>query len=129
MNVKHKILLSINLVVLLFSLFLSYKSFVNASRKEGVKVVNKTVIDKVVVHDTLTISAVGDCTLGTDSRYGYTGSFLEVAEQNNYDFSYFFKGVKSVLGQDDLTIANMESVFTEATTRANKKFTFKRAIL
>lgn len=74
---------------------------------------------------TLTISAVGDCTLGWDDRSSYTNSLpYELNAQNN-DYSYFFRGVYDILSNDDLTIANLETTFTDCTTRADKKFTFK----
>lgn len=73
---------------------------------------------------TFTISAVGDCTLGTDENFDPDTSF--VAKYNEVgDPSYFFAGVKSVLGADDLTIANLEGTLTTATERADKTFAFK----
>jgi len=77
------------------------------------------------VNTTLTISAVGDCTLGRDERGNYYNSLPYFLEINNNDYSYFFKEVYDILSNDDLTIANLESVFTDATVRADKKFTFK----
>lgn len=73
----------------------------------------------------VTISAVGDCTLGRDDRSSYTYSLPYVFENQNNDPSYFFAGVYEILNNDDLTIANLEGTFTDATVRANKRFTFK----
>lgn len=75
----------------------------------------------------ITVSAVGDCTLGTDTHFGYKGSFTNVLEEQNRDFSYFFDGVSSILENDDLTIANLETTFTDAdeSYRVDKKFNFK----
>ncbi len=73
----------------------------------------------------ITISAVGDCTLGLDDDYGYQNSLPDVLEQNEHDYSYFFSGVKDVLGNDDLTIANLEGPFTTNEQKRDKKFTFK----
>lgn len=73
----------------------------------------------------ITISAVGDCTLGTDTNFGYPKSFTNVLDEQNRDFSYFFNGVHDILSNDDLTIANLETTFTDATTRVDKKFNFK----
>lgn len=73
----------------------------------------------------ITISAVGDCTLGRDDKYDYTNSLPYVLDQNNYDYSYFFDGVKDVLENDDLTIANLEGPFTTFDQKRDKKFTFK----
>lgn len=73
----------------------------------------------------LTVSAVGDCTLGRDDRGNYYNSLPYFLEQNNNDYSYFFKEVYNILSNDDLTIANLESVFTDSNVRADKQFTFK----
>ena len=71
------------------------------------------------------ISAVGDCTLGRDDRGSYAYSLPYYLETNNYDYSYFFKGVYDILSNDDLTIANLEGTLTDSTDRAEKQFTFK----
>ena len=71
----------------------------------------------------ITISAAGDCTLGTDERFNYARSLNAYYEKNGA--SYFFKNVKHIFEADDLTIANMEGTFTDSTTRANKTFAFK----
>ncbi len=75
---------------------------------------------------TLTISAVGDCTLGTDTNFG-SGNFKDVFEEVNGDYSYFFKGVEEFLKEDDLSIANLEGPFTEVGEeyRVDKTFNFK----
>ena len=70
---------------------------------------------------TITISAVGDCTLGSDSRY----NSLFVSKYKEKGADYFLKNVKSVFKKDDLTLVNLEGTLTGATTRANKTFTFK----
>ncbi|MCH5167318.1 MAG: CapA family protein [Erysipelotrichales bacterium] len=81
--------------------------------------------EPIVEENSITISAVGDCTLGWDDRSTYTNSLPYVLEEQNNDYSYFFAGVYDVLSNDDLTIANLEGPLTEATARADKKFTFK----
>lgn len=73
----------------------------------------------------IVISAIGDCTLGTDSNFGYERSFPDILDSQNRDFSYFFSGVYDVLSNDNLTIANLETTFTTATERADKTFNFK----
>lgn len=73
----------------------------------------------------ITLSFVGDCTLGTDPDFAYKNSLPYVLDKNNGDYSYFFKGVYDILSQDDLTIANLESTLTTAKNPADKEFTFK----
>lgn len=73
---------------------------------------------------TITISAAGDCTLGTDEGFNYKRSF-----KGKYDAvqdpGYFFQNVQPVFVQDDLTIVNMEGTLTEETAREPKQFAFK----
>jgi len=74
---------------------------------------------------TLTVSAVGDCTLATDPNYGGAGSFVsEIANQNN-DYTYFLKNVKQYFESDDLTIVNFEGTLSENGSRADKQFAFR----
>ena len=73
----------------------------------------------------ITISAIGDCTIGFDDTFGYDNRFDQVYKSVDYDAAYFFSNVLSVLGQDDLTIANLETTFTTATKKAEKTYRFK----
>ena len=77
-------------------------------------------------HDTpvtLTVSVVGDCTLGTDENFDYDTSLNAYFE--SYGNEYFFQNVKSIFEADDLTIANNEGTFTESYDREDKTFAFK----
>lgn len=74
---------------------------------------------------TITITATGDCTLGTDESFAYTGSFMDEFEKQNKDYGYFFKNVKDIFSNDDLTIVNLETTLTTATKKADKQFRFK----
>lgn len=73
----------------------------------------------------ITISTAGDCTLGTDETFGYTGSFLDEYKKHNENMSYFLNNVKSIFANDDLTLVNLETPLTNATKKANKEFRFK----
>ena len=74
----------------------------------------------VNIYRDITISAIGDCTLGTDSRYPKAGRFDTVFNNMQRNYGYFFKNVIPVLANDDLTIANLETTFTTANQKANK---------
>ena len=77
-------------------------------------------------HDTpvtLTISVVGDCTLGTDEAFDCSTSLNAYFE--NYGKEYFLQNVKSIFEADDLTIANNEGTFTDSSSREDKTFAFK----
>lgn len=71
----------------------------------------------------LTVSVVGDCTLGTDENFDYNTSL------NAYFYSqgknYFMENVKSIFSADDLTIANLEGTLTTSDSRADKLYAFK----
>jgi len=70
----------------------------------------------------ITISAIGDCTLGNDDRFDYKGSFNETFSRQNSNYGYFFSNVSPLLKTDDLTIANLETTLTNAKHKANKNF-------
>ena len=72
---------------------------------------------------TLTVSVVGDCTLGTDAYFDYDNSLNAYFEM--YGSAYFMQNVKSIFEADDLTIANFEGVLTESNEREDKEFAFK----
>lgn len=72
----------------------------------------------------ITVSAAGDCTLGTDENFDQSSSFDAVYEDVG-DPAYFFEKVLSVFGQDDLTIVNLEGTLTTATEREDKTYAFK----
>ena len=73
----------------------------------------------------VTISAIGDCTIGYDETFGQYNRFDQVYAANNRDPAYFFENVVDILSDDDLTIANLETVFTDAKKKADKTYRFK----
>ncbi len=73
----------------------------------------------------ITISAAGDCTLGSSERYPYHNSFTYELKKANNDYSYFFKNVQPIFAKDDLTIVNLENPLTNATEKEQKRFRFK----
>ena len=71
----------------------------------------------------LTLSVVGDCTLGTDETFDYDTSLNAYYE--NYGAYYFLQNVRSIFSADDLTIANFEGTLTDSDEREDKTFAFK----
>ena len=71
----------------------------------------------------LTLSVVGDCTLGTDETFDYDTSLNAYYE--NYGADYFLQSVKDIFSADDLTIANFEGTLTDSDEREDKTFAFK----
>ena len=73
----------------------------------------KEIIDSPVnVIKEIKISAVGDCTIGWDTNFGYT------------NYGYYFANVKDLFAKDDLTIANLETTFTNYDVKTPKKWNF-----
>lgn len=71
----------------------------------------------------LTLSVVGDCTLGTDETFDYSTSLNAYYE--NYGADYFLQNVRNIFSADDLTIANFEGTLTDSDEREDKTFAFK----
>lgn len=71
----------------------------------------------------ITISAAGDCTFGSDVSSPSSVNFYSV--YNKVKPSYFFKKVKPIFKKDNLTIVNLEGTLTKSHTRMDKKFAFR----
>ncbi|MCD8013746.1 MAG: CapA family protein, partial [Lachnospiraceae bacterium] len=77
----------------------------------------------VASEQTVTISAIGDCTLGS-----YSGMLTSVSFDTYYSMygaTYFFQNVRDVLANDDATFANLEGPLTDAITAVEKEYAFK----
>ena len=72
----------------------------------------------------ITVSMVGDCTLGTDVNFDQSTSFDAFYQMKN-DPGYFFQNVKDIFTADDFTVANMEGTLTTSNDRQQKTFAFK----
>ncbi len=72
----------------------------------------------------ITVSMVGDCTIGTDEQFDKSSNFdaFYIVKKNP---GYFFQGVRDVFAADDLTVINMEGTLTESDTRQDKTYAFK----
>ncbi len=73
----------------------------------------------------IVISAAGDCTLGSDPKFSYTGSFNERFKMEGENHAYFLENVAPIFKADTLTFVNFEGTLTEAEKRADKTYTFK----
>jgi len=73
----------------------------------------------------IVLSFLGDCTIGNEERLmNQDHSFAKVAAREGY--AYFFANVKTLLTEDDLTIANFEGVLkSDHKRRSNKTYTFR----
>ena len=76
------------------------------------------------VGKTITITAVGDCTLGGNVPSGGDDRFDKYVERHGYD--YFFENVRHIFENDDLTIVNLEGPLTKSSAmRENRTFNFR----
>ncbi|MBF8984797.1 CapA family protein [Lutibacter sp. B2] len=94
--------------ILVLNLFLAATLFVNALETKEI-----------------TFSFAGDCTMGWDETLSYKYSFPDKLKEVNNDYSYFLSNVKLIFKQDDVTLLNLETTFTDAKKKASKQFRFK----
>lgn len=73
----------------------------------------------------ISITAVGDCTLGTDANCGGPTSFESEMRNLNYDYSHFLRLVKPFFENDDITIANFEGTLSNRGARQSKQYAFR----
>ena len=78
---------------------------------------------KAIKITNITISMAGDVTLGNNQKQGYAGTFNEKYDLKGKD--YFFKNVKSVFEEDDMTIVNFEGVLTNSNGLVKKEWNMK----
>ena len=71
----------------------------------------------------LTLSFVGDCTLGQNQKHSYWHSFSEMYDNKGPD--YFFANVRPIFEQDDITVVNLEGSLTTSNDRADKTWNHK----
>lgn len=88
----------------------------NKESQESVKEEPKT----KAVREEILLTFAGDCTLGTDTKFGYSGSLPAMFENQNKNYSYFFKNVYDIFSNDDYTLVNLETPLTDATVKADK---------
>ena len=71
----------------------------------------------------ITMSFVGDCTLGKNQKQPYSGSYNEYYDK--YGPDYFFKKVLNIFESDDITVVNLEGVLSTSKEKADKKWRHK----
>ncbi|MBR5108617.1 MAG: CapA family protein [Clostridia bacterium] len=74
--------------------------------------------------NTVTLSFVGDCSIGDSAQYTTAKSSYHTCLKNN-GYAWPFSLVKNYLESDDLTVANLEVVFTTRTNHADKTYYLK----
>lgn len=72
----------------------------------------------------ITISAAGDVTLSSDIKQYANVNFFAVYNKQKDD-AYFFKNVKPIFEQDDMTIVNFEGTLSKRGSRVEKQWAFR----
>lgn len=73
---------------------------------------------------TVTISCAGDCTLASDESFS-DNTFEDILKEKKNDYSYFFKNVKQIFENDDITIVNFEGTLSNNGERQDKEYAFR----
>jgi len=74
---------------------------------------------------TITISAVGDITIGGCPASNSYSTFMREFEANGNDQTYLFRNVRHIFSESDLTIGNFEGTLTDETRHRGKNFNFR----
>ncbi len=82
-----------------------------------------TEIAKEPVETTFTLSATGDCALGILQYHEWAASFDQYYDEQGE--TWFFEKFRDVFEADDLTLINLECVFSDAEARVDKTFNIK----
>ncbi len=72
---------------------------------------------------TLTLTAAGDCTFATDDNADPDTGFVTYASEFGTD--YFFKNVRQLFSEDDITLINLECALSDKGEREDKTFAFR----
>ena len=78
----RRIFLFLIFVICFISCFILTKRFIK-KEKMPLNSVDAKIETPVTIKKDITISAVGDCTIGSDPNFSYSNSFLEVYDKNN----------------------------------------------
>ncbi|RII32732.1 CapA family protein [Clostridium chromiireducens] len=77
-------------------------------------------IVKESVKKEILISFAGDFTLGTDTKFTYDGSLPAAFINSGRNYSYFMQNVSDIFKNDDYTLVNLETTFTDSNVKAHK---------
>ena len=81
----------------------------------------ETIVEPVI--STFTITATGDCALGALQYHEWAASFHQYYDEQGE--AYFFANFRDIFEADDMTLINLECVFTDAEVRVEKQFNIK----
>ena len=84
---------------------------------------NTVTTPPVPVETAVTLTFVGDCTLGTNQEHTYPDSFHAYYDKKGAD--YFLSEVRHIFENDDLTVVNLEGSLTNSTDLVQKTWNHK----
>lgn len=114
----------LGLIVILLICIVLMILHINKNGKNEITIIKQE--EYVPREDVIEITTAGDCTLGTDTNFGYNGQFdwwFKNKAQGNY--GYFFEKVKYLFENDDYSYVNLEGTLTTYNKKTTKKYNFK----
>lgn len=85
-----------------------------------------TPVKPLIEIEDITITAVGDMTLGFDLKFPTQNRFDKVLEAQPDKYNYSLENIRDIFEKDDLTIVNLETTLTDSMDRnKQKRFAFK----
>ena len=118
---KKIILLSLVVIMILAGVLTG--SHINKKQEAAKQAMSETApLDE---YKAISVTAVGDCTFGTDINYLSDYSFDSEFKKQQGDPSFFLRKVRRYFENDDLTIVNFEGTLSENGERADKEFAFR----
>jgi poly-gamma-glutamate capsule biosynthesis protein CapA/YwtB (metallophosphatase superfamily) len=117
---RRKVLLAAIVAVAIVGCIVGISAGRGASRTEGASDGEDTASSG---RSQISITAMGDCTLGTDSDFDASTNFTSVYDRQGPN--YFFSNVLPYTSSDDLSIANFEGTLTESDDAVEKSYNFK----
>jgi poly-gamma-glutamate synthesis protein (capsule biosynthesis protein) len=95
---------------------------ISESKKDAIEEEAKEeIVVKEPIKKAILISFAGDFTLGTDTKFSYDGSLPAAFISSGRNYSYFTKNVSSIFSEDDYTLVNLETTFTDSDVKAPKR--------
>lgn len=117
------IVLAIQLLVIFIIYVQNYYKIDDNTTTELLIVNNPIPIAKEKI---IEITTAGDCTLGADTNFGYSGQFdWWFKNKAKGDYGYFFEKVKYLFNNDDYSYVNLEGTLTTYDKKVPKAFNFK----
>jgi len=92
----------------------------NNDKDTSEKNINQKEAQKEPVKKEIIISVAGDFTLGTDTKFAYSGSLPAAFINSGRNYSYFMQNVSGIFTKDDYTLVNLETTFTDSDIKIHK---------